>query len=80
MRLLLVDDDAGFRALLRTTFEVVDVELDEADNAASAAAVFHCFSKQWKTTCASQPNPLQGLGDDFHSRDFPLDGVLREAL
>ena len=38
MRLLLVDDDAGLRALLRTTFEVVDVELDEADNAASAAA------------------------------------------
>jgi ribonuclease P protein subunit RPR2 len=34
---LLVDDDAGLRALLRATFEVVDVELDEADNAASAA-------------------------------------------
>jgi len=27
---LLVDDDAGLRALLRTTLEVVDVELDEA--------------------------------------------------
>jgi putative nucleotidyltransferase with HDIG domain len=37
MRILLVDDDAGLRALLRTTFEAVDVELDEADNAASAA-------------------------------------------
>jgi response regulator RpfG family c-di-GMP phosphodiesterase len=36
MRILLVDDDAGLRALLRTTFEAVDVELQEADNAASA--------------------------------------------
>ena len=30
MRLLLVDDDAGFRELLRTTFEDVQVEVDEA--------------------------------------------------
>ena len=37
MRLLLVDDDPGFRALLRTTFELVDIEVEEAENAASAA-------------------------------------------
>ena len=36
MRLLLVDDDEGLRALLRTTFEAVDVEVDEAANAAAA--------------------------------------------
>ncbi len=36
MRLLLVDDDAGLRALLRTTFEVVDIEVDEAESAAVA--------------------------------------------
>jgi response regulator RpfG family c-di-GMP phosphodiesterase len=36
MRLLLVDDDAGFRALLRTTFEDVQVEVDEAGSAAEA--------------------------------------------
>jgi len=36
MRILLVDDDAGLRALLRTTFEAVDVELEEADNAPAA--------------------------------------------
>ena len=35
---MLVDDDAGLRALLRTTFEAVDVELEEASNAPSAAA------------------------------------------
>ncbi len=37
MRLLVVDDDAAFRALLRTTFEVFDLELDEADSASMAA-------------------------------------------
>ena len=33
---MLVDDDDGLRALLRTTFEAVDVEVDEAANAAEA--------------------------------------------
>jgi putative nucleotidyltransferase with HDIG domain len=37
MRLLLVDDDAGLRALLRTTFEDVEVEVDEAGSAREAA-------------------------------------------
>jgi len=36
MRLLLVDDDSGFRALLRTTFEDVDVDVDEAASAKEA--------------------------------------------
>jgi response regulator RpfG family c-di-GMP phosphodiesterase len=36
MRLLLVDDDPGFRSLLRATFEVVDIEVEEAGNAAEA--------------------------------------------
>ncbi len=36
MRLLIVDDDAAFRALLRTTFEVVDVEVEEAASAEAA--------------------------------------------
>jgi response regulator RpfG family c-di-GMP phosphodiesterase len=35
--LLLVDDDAGLRALLRTTFEVVDIEVEEAESAEAAA-------------------------------------------
>src|SRR3990170_2228319 len=35
MRLLLVDDDSGFRALLRTTFEDIEVEVDEAGSAAA---------------------------------------------
>ena len=36
MRLLLVDDDSGFRALLRTTFEDVEVDVDEAASASEA--------------------------------------------
>ena len=36
MRLLLVDDDAAFRALLRTTFEDVAVDVDEAGSASEA--------------------------------------------
>jgi diguanylate cyclase (GGDEF)-like protein len=36
-RVLLVDDDAGLRALLRTTLEPVDLEVDEAEDAATAA-------------------------------------------
>jgi cyclic di-GMP phosphodiesterase len=36
MRLLLVDDDAGHRALMRATFETFDVSVEEAENVASA--------------------------------------------
>ena len=36
-RVLLVDDDAPLRALLRITLETLDVELDEAPDAATAA-------------------------------------------
>jgi ribonuclease P protein subunit RPR2 len=38
MKLLLVDDDAGLRALVRTTFELVDVEVEEAESAREALA------------------------------------------
>ena len=38
MRLLVVDDDPGVRALLRATLDAVDVEVDEAADAPAAAA------------------------------------------
>jgi putative two-component system response regulator len=38
LRLLLVDDDPGIRALLGATLDAVDVELDEAEDATSALA------------------------------------------
>ena len=36
MRILLVDDDPALRTLLRTTFEVADVDVTEADGADAA--------------------------------------------
>ena len=39
MRILLVDDDSGLRALLRATFETADVVVDEADSAETAQAL-----------------------------------------
>ncbi|MBA2361180.1 MAG: response regulator [Actinobacteria bacterium] len=36
MKLLLVDDDAGLRALLRTTFEIFDIDVAEAEDARAA--------------------------------------------
>jgi response regulator RpfG family c-di-GMP phosphodiesterase len=36
LRLLLVDDDQGLRTLLRTTFEVFDIEVEEADSGPAA--------------------------------------------
>src|SRR2546421_12474084 len=39
LRILLVDDDPALRMLLRTTFEVADVELVEAESAEQARRV-----------------------------------------
>ena len=39
MHLLVVDDDAGLRALLRATFETFEVEIDEAESSARATAL-----------------------------------------
>jgi response regulator RpfG family c-di-GMP phosphodiesterase len=38
LRLLLVDDDPGLRALLRATLDAVDVEMEDAEDASSAQA------------------------------------------
>jgi response regulator RpfG family c-di-GMP phosphodiesterase len=39
VRVLLVDDDAGLRALLRTTFDVFDIDVEEATDAEEARAL-----------------------------------------
>src|SRR5262249_1877597 len=38
LRILVVDDDADLRMLLRTTFEIIDIEVEEADSIAAADA------------------------------------------
>ena len=42
LRLLVVDDDPALRILLRTTFEVVDIEVEEADSADLARSGSPC--------------------------------------
>ena len=44
MRVLLVDDDENLRTLLRTTFEVFDIDVEEAESAAAAQAVLRSFA------------------------------------
>ena len=36
LRVLIVDDDPGLRMLLRTTFEIIDIEVEEADSVEGA--------------------------------------------
>ena len=43
MRILLVDDDATLRMLLRTTFEVFDIDVEEAEDAAAADEAVRSF-------------------------------------
>jgi two-component system, OmpR family, response regulator MprA len=41
VRVLLVDDDAGLRMLLRATLDAFDVDIDEAENATAAQTLLH---------------------------------------
>jgi response regulator RpfG family c-di-GMP phosphodiesterase len=43
MRVLLVDDNAALRTLLRTTFEVFDIDVEEAEDAVAAAEAIRSF-------------------------------------
>ena len=43
MRVLLVDDNAALRMLLRTTFEVFDIDVEEADSAEAASEAIRSF-------------------------------------
>ena len=43
MRVLLVDDDAALRMLLRTTFEIFDIDVEEAESALAAKRAVRSF-------------------------------------
>src|SRR5918994_327995 len=43
MRVLLVDDDAALRTLLRTTFEIFDIDVEEAESAVAAERAIGSF-------------------------------------
>ena len=61
MRLLLVDDDPGLRALLRTTFEVVDIDVDEADSAATAEEKIRLARPDVVVLDVSMPGGMDGI-------------------
>ncbi len=65
MKLLLVDDDAGLRALLRTTFEVFDIDVDEAEDARAAERAIAVSSPDVIVLDVSMPG-MSGL--DFCRR------------
>jgi ribonuclease P protein subunit RPR2 len=74
---LLVDDDALFRALLRATFELVDVELEEVDDVPSAEAALHRRRPDVVVLDVELPGRdglslCRELKSDPHLRDIPV--------
>ncbi len=58
LRLLLVDDDPGLRALLRATFEVVDMDVAEAESAEEAAAYVGASVRTWSCSTSRCPGKV----------------------
>ena len=75
--ILVVDDDPNLRALLRTSFEVVDLEVGEADTAASAAKAIASRHPDVVVLDVGMPgvNGLdfcRALKADPYTRDIPV--------
>jgi response regulator RpfG family c-di-GMP phosphodiesterase len=60
MRVLLVDDDANLRTLLRTTFEVFDIQVAEAETGAAALHAVKAFEPDVVVLDVSMPG-ISGL-------------------
>jgi ribonuclease P protein subunit RPR2 len=60
MRILLVDDDANLRTLLRTTFEVFDIDVAEAESGAAALHAVKAFEPDVLVLDVSMPG-MTGL-------------------
>jgi response regulator RpfG family c-di-GMP phosphodiesterase len=77
LHLLVVDDDPHLRELLRTSFEVADVEVDEADSATSAAKKIASRHPDVIVLDVGMPG-VDGLAfcrrlkDDPYTRDIPV--------
>jgi len=77
VRLLLVDDDAGLRTLVRTTFEAVDVDVEEAENAEIARLAILNRRPDAIVLDVSMPGPsgldlCRELKDDPATADIPI--------
>jgi response regulator RpfG family c-di-GMP phosphodiesterase len=74
---LLVDDDSGLRALIRTTFEAVDVDVDEAGDVAAARAAVGAALPDAVVLDVRMPGVdgltyCRELKDDPRTRDIPV--------
>jgi response regulator RpfG family c-di-GMP phosphodiesterase len=77
LHILVVDDDPNLRALLRTSFEVADIEVDEADSAKSAAAKIASRHPDVIVLDVSMPGMdgitfCRGLKSDPFTRGIPV--------
>jgi response regulator RpfG family c-di-GMP phosphodiesterase len=77
IRLLVVDDDANLRALLRTSFEVADIVVEEAENATSAARKIAARHPDVIVLDVGMPGVdgitfCRGLKSDPRTRDIPV--------
>jgi putative two-component system response regulator len=77
LHILVVDDDPNLRALLRTSFEVADIEVEEADSAESAAARIAARHPDVMVLDVGMPQMdgitfCRGLKSDPFTRDIPI--------
>jgi response regulator RpfG family c-di-GMP phosphodiesterase len=77
LHILVVDDDPSLRALLRTSFEVADIEVEEADSAESAAAKIAARHPDVMVLDVGMPRMdgitfCRGLKSDPFTRDIPI--------
>ena len=77
LHILVVDDDPNLRALLRTSFEVADIEVEEADSAESAAAKIAARHPDVMVLDVGMPRMdgitfCRGLKSDPFTRDIPV--------
>ena len=75
--ILVVDDDPNLRELLRASFEVADVEFDEADSATSAALKIASRHPDVVVLDVGMPGVsglafCQGMKSDPFTRDIPI--------
>jgi response regulator RpfG family c-di-GMP phosphodiesterase len=77
LHILVVDDDPNLRALLRTSFEVADIEVEEADSAESAAARIAARHPDVMVLDVGMPQMdgitfCRGLKSDPFTREIPI--------
>ena len=77
LHILVVDDDPNLRALLRTSFEVADIEVEEADSAESAAAKIAARHPDVMVLDVGMPRMdgitfCRGLKSDPFTREIPI--------